>query len=106
MTFASATHTVPEWGHLAIGEDGVSPASAKRLHAIAQRETKRLHVPQPILTLTAKPSLLAGQVVGVLAVPGETVEILPKIEGEGPSAVRNALTRMLAVAWNLADRGQ
>ena len=101
MTSASATHTVPEWGHLAIGENGVSPGSAERLHALAQRETKRLRVPQPVLTLTAEPSLLAGQVVGVLAVPGETVEILPKIEGEGPSAVRNALTKMLAVAWNL-----
>lgn len=101
MTSASATHTVPEWGHLAIGESGVSPGSAERLHALAQRETQRLRVPQPVLTLTAEPSLLAGQVVGVLQVPGETVEILPKIEGEGPSAVRNALTRMLAVAWNL-----
>ena len=101
MTVATATHTVPEWGHLAIGEDGVSPNSAERLHALAQRETRRLRVPQPILTPTTKPSLHAGQVVGVLAVPGATVEILPKIEGSEPVAVRRALTRMLAVAWDL-----
>ena len=49
---------------------------------------------------TAVPSLRAGQVVGVLAVPGATVEILPKIDGEDGS-VRRALTRMLAVAWDL-----
>ena len=101
MTVATATHTVPEWGHLAIGEDGVSPKSAERLHALAQRETRRLRVPQPILTPTTKPSLHAGQVVGVLAVPGATVEILPKIEGSEPAALRRALTRMLAVAWDL-----
>ena len=101
MTLLVPTHTVPEWGHLAIGEKGVSLESAGRLHTLAQRETKRLRVSQPILTRTAKPSLLAGQVVGVLAVPGATVEILPKIEGEASGTVRQALTRMLAVAWNL-----
>ncbi len=47
------------------------------------------------------PSLRAGQVVGVLSVPGVTVEILPKIDGERPAGVRRALTRMLAVAWGL-----
>ena len=101
MTLSAATHTVPEWGHLAIGEDGVSPGRAERLHALARRETQRLRVPQPILTRTATPSLRAGQVVGVLAVPGATVEILPKIEGHEPGTVRHALTSMLAVAWDL-----
>ena len=101
MTFATTTHTVPEWGHLAIGEEGVSPKSAERLHSLAQRETRRLRVPQPVLTPTARPSLHAGQVVGVLAVPGATVEILPKIEGSEPAAVRRALTGMLAIAWDL-----
>ena len=75
--------------------------SARRLHALAQRETQRLRVPQPILAQTALPSLQAGQVVGVVAIPGASVEILPKIEGQGDSAVRYALTRMLAVAWGL-----
>ena len=75
--------------------------SARRLHALAQREAQRLHVPQPILAETARPSLQAGQVVGVLTTPGASIEILPKIEGRGAGAVRYALTRMLAVAWNL-----
>ena len=101
MKASTATHTVLEWGHLAIGEDGVSPASAARLQALAQRETRRLRVPNPILTRTAAPSLRAGQVVGVLSVPNATVEILPKVEGHEPGAVRQALARMLAVAWDL-----
>ena len=101
MTVPATTHTVPEWGDLAIGEDGVSRAHAGRLHALANRETQRLRVPQAILERTAKPSLRAGQVVGVLAVPGATVEILPKIEGHEPDAIRHALTRMLAVAWDV-----
>lgn len=101
MTVPATTHTVPEWGDLAIGEDGVSRAHAGRLHALAKRETQRLRVPQAILERTAKPSLRAGQVVGVLAVPGATVEILPKIEGHEPDAIRHALTRMLAVAWDV-----
>ena len=44
--------------------------------------------------------LKAGQVVGVLSVPGLALEILPKIDGE-EGAVRSALIRMLAVAWDL-----
>ena len=75
--------------------------SARRLHALARREAQRLHVPQPILAETARPSLQAGQVVGVLTTPGASIEILPKIEGRGAGAVRYALTRMLAVAWGL-----
>ena len=39
--------------------------------------------------------------MGVLAVPCATIEVLPKITGEGPAGVRAALTRMLSVAWGL-----
>ncbi len=101
MSTAPATYTLPEWGHLPIGEEGVSPVGARRLHALAERETRRLRVPQPVLTRTATPSLRAGQVVGVLSVPDVSVEILPKIDGEEDAGVRQALTRMLAVAWGL-----
>ena len=79
----------------------MSPAQARQLHALAERETRQLRVPQPILTRTAVPSLKAGQVVGALTVPGTSVEILPKIGDEGDGTVRRALTRMLAVAWGL-----
>ena len=93
--------TIREWGHLPVGASGVPRRIAVRLHALAERETRRLRVPQPVLTRTARPSLRAGQVVGVLAVPGASIEILPKINGEGDGAVRRALTHMLSVAWNL-----
>ena len=79
----------------------MSRESAARLHKLAERETRRLRTPQPILARTARPSLQAGQVVGVLSTPGACVEILPKIGEEEDRAVRVALARMLAVAWCL-----
>ena len=100
MIETSGTATIREWEHLRIGDGGLSPEIAERLHALAERETRRLRVPQAILTRTAQPSLRAGQVVGVLSVAGAVVEILPKIDGEDGS-VRRALTHMLAVAWGL-----
>ena len=42
----------------------------------------------------------AAHVVGIVSVPGATLEILPKIDGED-RAVRKALVHMLAVAHNL-----
>lgn len=94
-------HSVREWKSVPMGADGLSVESAGHLHALAERETKRLRIPQPILTRTAKPSLRAGPVVGVLSVPGASLEILPKIGDQDDSSVRRALTRMLAVAWGL-----
>ena len=88
--------TVREWDELPVGENGVPPSTARRLHAFAERETRRLRVPQPVLSRTARPGLRAGQVVGVLSVPGASVEILPKIDAED-GAVRRSLIRMLAV---------
>ena len=52
-----------------------------------------------VLKRTEK-GLRAQQVVGILAVPGTTVEILPKVDGED-GAVRAALMQMLAVARDL-----
>ncbi|MDE0037562.1 MAG: restriction endonuclease [Gammaproteobacteria bacterium] len=95
------TLTVHEWQELSIGTDGLTEAAAGRLHKLAERETRRLPVAQPILTRTAAPGLRAGQVVGVLTVPGACLEILPKIGGEQESDVRRSLIRMLAVALRL-----
>ncbi len=39
--------------------------------------------------------------MGVLNVPGSSVEILPKIGNKGDDAVRRALVHMLAVAWGI-----
>ena len=94
------TATVREWGHLPIGEGGVSEPTARRLLLLSERATRRLRVPQPVLARTARPSLQAGQVVGVLAVPGARVEILPKID-RPDGAVRKALVHMLSVAYGL-----
>ena len=97
--------TVREWQELPIGDNGVARAVAPRLHALAERETRRLGVSQPVLSRTATPGFRAGQVVGVLSVPGATVEILPKIDGKGDGAVRDSLVHMLAVAVGLPVAG-
>ena len=97
----SESFTCREWGHLPVGEGGLTEAEAKRLHALAERAARRLKLPKTaVLTHTHRGDLKAGQVVGILAVPGRTVEILPKIDGDD-GAVRAALVRMLAVACDL-----
>jgi len=94
------TSTIREWGHLPIGEGGVSESIARRLSTISERATRQLRVSQPVLARTTRPSLQAGQVVGVIAVPGAGVEILPKID-RPDGAVRKALVHMLSVAYGL-----
>ncbi len=94
------TTTVREWKHLPIGEDGVPEPAARLLLQLSGRATRQLRVPQPVLARTARPSLQAGQVVGVLSTPEATVEILPKID-RSDSAVRRALVHMLSVAYRL-----
>ena len=94
------TATVREWGHLPLGEGGISEPTARRLSLLAERATRRLRVPQRVLAPTACPSLQAGQVVGILAVPELSVEILPKID-RPDGAVRRALVHMLSVAYGL-----
>ena len=71
---------------------------ANRLHATARRAQKRLAVPS-VLDRTRN-GLKAAGVVGIVAAPGVTLEILPKIDGED-GAVRKALVSMLSVAWGL-----
>ena len=89
-----------EWEELRVGGDGLAERDATRLHRVAEHAARRLRLPEnAILTRTAT-GLRAGQVVGVLATPGSTLEILPKIDGDD-GAVRTALVRMLAVALDL-----
>ena len=54
------TLTVREWQDLPIGGGGVAEAAARRLLKLAERETRRLRVPQPILSRTAQPALRAS----------------------------------------------
>ena len=92
--------TLREWETLPVGEGSLIEAEAARLHALAERAAQRLKLPQRDVLTRAHQELQAGQVVGVLAIPGRTVEILPKIEGEN-DAVPRALIHMLAVAHDL-----
>lgn len=94
--------TCKEWEELRVGKDGLTQAEAHRLHILAERAARRLKPPKAkdaVLALTSE-GLKAGQVVGVLAAPGCSLEILPKIDGED-GAVRAALIHMLAVAEDL-----
>lgn len=109
-------YTLREWDDIAIFDEGhplrqvasagppspqfVTKSVASRLEAVAERAWATLRTPQPILAVTSKPSLQAGQVVGIVAAPGATLEVLPKIDGDD-GEVRKALVHMLAAAWDL-----
>ena len=71
---------------------------AERFCAVAERAAKRLKVPK-VLERT-RGGVKAAQVVGVISVPGATLEIIPKIDGPDET-VRKALLHMLCVAQNL-----
>ena len=87
--------TAYEWEDIA-----VSPAREDRLHALAKRYAARIGWPENAILSRTHKGLKAGQVVGVLSIPGLTLEILPKID-RNDGDVRVALIRMLAVAWDL-----
>ena len=89
-----------EWETLPIGDTGLPERDARRLQAAAERAARRLGLPETAVLTRTHRGLKAGQVVGILSVPGRTVEILPKVDNEDGS-VRAALVRMLAVAWDL-----
>ncbi len=97
------TETVKEWQHLSIGENKrITAQDAQQIHARAERISRQLRGRPPVFARTAKPSLQAHQVVGVLATPGINVEILPKIDADDDLALRRSLVRMLAVARSLS----
>ena len=101
--------TCREWGSLTVGRDpadgkGLTENEARGFHALAERAGKRLKGRPTVLTWTFQSRkeqvLKAGQVVGILAIPRRTLEILPKIDGDDGD-VRRALIHMLAVARGL-----
>ena len=89
--------TLREWKEISIEQYKLSPVTVDRLDRYAKGIERRLKL--RVLTRTAT-GFKAEQVVGILAVPGLTVEILPKIDGDG-SSTREALVRMLKVAYDL-----
>ena len=92
--------SIREWEALPIGRAGLPEHDARRLHAAAERAARHLRLPETAVLTRTHRGLRAGQVVGILSIPGRTVEILPKIDGND-GAVRSALVHMLAVAWDL-----
>lgn len=94
------TLTVEEYGRVEVGEgEGqVTREEAKRFIAFAKRKRPQLKN-APVLARDGD-ALKAKQVVGVLAIPGATLEILPKVDGSN-HAVRQALVHMIAVARDL-----
>ena len=70
---------------------------AERFCTAGERAAKRLKT--KVLERT-RSGIKAAQVVGIVSVPGATLEILPKIDSPEES-VRKSLLRMLCVAWNL-----
>lgn len=105
--------TVLEWGRLGYGEDlarldTIPAPMADRLAAVAQRSPLGGGDGARILH-HGRDAIRAGQIVGVLAVEGCTLEILPKVDLPGvrddyierPAALRRELIHMLAVALDL-----
>ncbi len=89
--------TVREWREIRADEHGLTPADTNRLYVAAMRAANRLGLPGDAVLKPSENGLRAQQVVGILTVPGITIEILPKVDGED-GAVRAALVQMLAVA--------
>ena len=92
MTQSLACH---EWEEIPVRSD-----HAEQLLALATRSAARMGWPKNTILTRTQEGLKAGQVVGVLSMPGLSLEILPKIEGTN-GEVRSALIRMLAVVWDL-----
>lgn len=89
-----------EWEELNLKENPIGKNRVNQLLALAAHHRQRLRVSEQVLTETVTPGLKAGPVVGVLSVPGVSIEILPKING-AMNDVRQALLRMIATAFQL-----
>ena len=107
-----------EYDSLTVGDGkDLTEKEAEHLCDLAERARLRLHRKPTVLTRTysrrkAAQTVKAAQVVGVLAVPGKNLEILPKIDrheqdnrddenDRDRNTVRRALVHMLAVAHGL-----
>ena len=100
MNSAAVKLSCREWCDLRIGENGLSENKAERLHTLAELAAQRLKLPETAVLTRTHRGLKAGQVVGILATSGMTLEILPKIDGDD-GEVRKALVCMLSATWGL-----
>ena len=99
VRLAAKTLTVREYGRVAVGDGkALTEGEAQRFLSLAERMRPQLNNAR---VLTHERDALKGQqVVGVLAIPGKTLEILPKVDGDD-GQVRRALVHMIAVAHDL-----
>ena len=89
-----------EWEELNLNQNPIDELKVKHLLSLAKRHRQRLRIAEQVLTETTTPGLKAGPVVGLLSVPGASIEILPKISGE-TNDVRQALVHMIATVFRL-----
>lgn len=89
-----------EWEELCVGKNELTETEVREFHSLAERAGCRLKKGKTGVLVRTRNGLQAQQVVGVLATPDRTLEILPKIDYEN-DAVRRALVHMLAVAHDL-----
>ena len=101
--------SVREWEYLGISEAGgtntVTRPQANRLLATAHRSEVAFGAAGaegPRILIDSHRSLRAQQVVGVLAAPRVSLEILPKIDGLDEGKTRSNLVRMLARTFDLS----
>lgn len=89
---------VREWGHLHIGDgnDKVTRAEGDALLAVARVAAKDLRKGEDQVLQDGRRSLRASQTVGILAAPGVSLEILPKVGSLNDPAIRRNLVRMIA----------
>lgn len=96
--------SVLEWGYLDVRENAEAGA-VTRAHADALVSTARAARiggdDGEAILVNGHKRLRAQQVVGVLATPGVTLEILPKIDGLTSEGIRRNLVRMLARVFDL-----
>ena len=92
--------TCREWQEIPIGDNGLTRPEADRFHGLAERAGRRLKLGDSGVLAPTSRGLKAQQAVGLLAIPGRTLEILPKIDGDD-GAVRKALVYMIAMTRGL-----
>lgn len=100
MPVRSRRYALPEWSSLPIGDDGISEGQAEQLHLAAIKAARRLGVAENGVLARGFRKLETKQVCGIIAVPGLTLEILPKLADED-GALRATLVRMIAVAFDI-----
>ncbi len=105
--------SVLEWGSIPYGdgEDEIPVWAASRLAAVARQSPLGGESGSRILTLGLN-SMRVGQVVGIVAAEGCTLEILPKIDGTADrndeserGLIRKRLVHLLAVALEMEIDG-